>query len=165
MAKDNKKNDAPKTFTPRKIEAPEGFESRNGDFVGFWDEELEPVMFGTPLEARMSDSKADSRKPSILITFKIEKDMTVASSADSGGRPVTAKAGDLVGVWSRPGMAALKALAGVTVHMYSSGEKDTGKPNAMRVYEISSRRTASRDGRPSQGVERGIHVPRREPCT
>ena len=108
MAKDNKKNDAPKTFTPRKIEAPEGFESRNGDFVGFWDEELEPVMFGTPLEARMSDSKADSRKPSILITFKIEKDMTVASSADSGGRPVTAKAGDLVGVWSRPGMAALK---------------------------------------------------------
>jgi hypothetical protein len=139
MAKENK------LVIPKVDPAPEGYKKKTTDLVGFWNMEKGAVHF-TPKFARVFDSDIDPTKPSILligdavggnpINIKTDK-------KDADGKMVlkegTAKDGDAIGVWYKPGMSPVKDLANVKVYMYVIGELDTGKPNKMVTFDVLSK--------------------------
>lgn len=123
-----KKKKAPARVTP-KFQAPAGYESQTNDLAGFCDPELGPVHI-IPRYAKLVDSKLDAHKPSMLIVAELFDEKS--SLADG----VVCKKGELVGLWAKPGMSALKNLADVPVFMFQQGEIDTGKVNPMKQYQI-----------------------------
>jgi hypothetical protein len=131
MAKKQKNTESPAPVT---YQAPEGYQKRTDDVVGFWAPEFGPIHF-IPREASVSDSKLEPAKQSGLIRGILVDECTLINS---DGEQVTGNAGDLVGVWAKPGMRSLKNLSGVKVFMYASGEKDVGKVNAMQLFEVCS---------------------------
>jgi len=94
-----------------------------------------PIHF-VPEEATVSDSKLEPHKQSALIRGVLVDSCEALLNAD--GEQVVGKAGDRVGVWAKPGMRALKRLAGAKVFMFADGELDTGKDNAMQLFEVAS---------------------------
>lgn len=125
-----------------KVAAPQGYEKQSTDIIGFWDPDIiagenTPIHF-TPLEVKLFDSRLDSRKPSAIIVGKLI-DPIPMSAPGGEDEVVECKRGDIVGVWYKPGMSAIKQLAGVGVFMYPTGEIDTGKPNPMVTYEVKSK--------------------------
>jgi len=131
MAKDNGKK-VTKIDPPA---VPEGYKKRTTELVGFWNMEKGPVHF-IPKFARVFDSDIENSKPSILL---------IGDSV--GGNPIMAKDGEEktasdsqpIGIWYKPGMSAVKDLAGVKVFMYITGEQDTGKPNPMKTFDVLSK--------------------------
>lgn len=132
MAK-KQKNEAA-AAPPVTYNAPEGYQKRTDDVVGFWAPEFGPIHF-IPQEASVSDSKLEPAKQSGLIRGTLVDECTLLNA---DGENVLGKPGDKVGVWAKPGMRPLRNLSGVKVFMYASGEKDTGKPNAMQLFEVCS---------------------------
>jgi hypothetical protein len=114
---------------------PEGFKKVDSDIIGFWQSDMGPIFF-VPEEATVSDSKLEPQKPSGLIRGTLVQGCEALLNSD--GEQVVGKPGDRVGVWAKPGMRELKALAGAKVFMFADGEKDTGKPNAMALFEIAT---------------------------
>lgn len=132
----------PERKVPEGVVVPEGYEARSTDIVGFWDPEKSPSLHFIPLEAKLFDSDLDASKPSTLIFGKLVDGCllkTPKGDEDTEGEP-----GDLIGVWFKPGMAALKDLCGVKVFMYPTGEMETGKPNPMKTFDIHSRSKGTR---------------------
>lgn len=116
-----------------------GYEKLNGDVVGFYDEQS-PIAF-KPLHVSLDDSKLDKKKVSVLLFAELTEDSDAI--VDANGDHIGAQAGELVGIWFRPGMRALARHAGNQVMLVPAGEVDTGKPNAMRAYEVYSKGKAS----------------------
>ena len=145
MAKRGKKNgEATEKHTktiPEGVVIPEGYEQRSTDIVGFWDPEASPSIHFIPLEAKLFDSQLDPAKPSTLLFGKLVDACMLKTPDDES---IEGAPGDLIGVWFKPGMAALKDLAGVKAFMYPTGEMDTGKPNPMKTYEVHSQRKGTR---------------------
>jgi len=109
-------------------------QKRSEDILGFWDEHCTTPLFFTPRSAKLSDSKIEpDKKCSTLVEGLATRDCQVFSK---DGEPLAAKVGDLVAVWAKPGMKALSNAAGVPVAMAYLGEKDTGKPNPMKLYDL-----------------------------
>lgn len=132
MAK--RKNDtAPSDRAP--VTRPEGFKKVSLDVVGFWSPDLGPIYF-IPQEATVSDSKLEPKKQSGLIRGVLVQACDALLNSD--GEIVHGEPGDRVGVWAKPGMKELKELGGCQVFMFADGEKDTGKPNAMALFDIST---------------------------
>jgi hypothetical protein len=126
---------------PVKRAAPSGYEKQATDLVGFWDPnivagETTPIHF-VPLEVKLFDSKLEPRKVSAIVVGKLVDPMPL-SAPGGEGEVVEGAAGDLVGVWYKPGMSALKTLANVKVYMVPTGEISTGKPNPMKTYDCLS---------------------------
>jgi hypothetical protein len=120
-------------------EAPEGYVSRSSDLAGFWDSEEGPPIHFIPQSYRLSDSKIEPKKMSVLIIGTLVSDCPVIDSED---KEVLAVKGQEVGVWYKPGMAGIKKLAGVPVFMYRDKTKDKkipGKPSDMKGYEVKSK--------------------------
>lgn len=115
---------------------PSGYKRRASEVTGFWTPGTKPVHF-IPREVHASDSSIDNRKVSLLILGESVGNNDVMTNAEDGEQ-VTAQQGDLIGVWYKPGMRTIKDLAGVPVFMFMSGEKDTGKPSKMKVFEVLS---------------------------
>lgn len=124
--------------------APQGYKRHSDDVTGFWDPDHESgycskTLHWIPREAKLSDSKIESYKPSILIIGEL-LDACILLAKDPNDSdalvPVEAAKGDIVGVWGKPGMRGLRMLSGRKVFMYRTGEKDVGKPNAMKLYDI-----------------------------
>jgi hypothetical protein len=116
---------------------PAGYKRRSSEAVGFWVSGSNPIHF-IPKFARAVDNSQDNKKPSVLILGESHGENEVSTS---DGEMITAKLGDLVGVWYKPGMAAIKNMANVPVYMYEEGSKDTGKQSRMKLYEILSPKT------------------------
>jgi len=123
------------TRSAPKYAAPEGYEKQSDDVVGFWDPSVGPIHF-IPTAARLFDGNLEAHKPSALIVGKLVEPIALITRDDE---VVEALPGEQVGVWAKPGMSALKGLAGMKVFMFEDGEIDTGKPNPMKVFEILSR--------------------------
>lgn len=142
---------AEKPKDPPKHQAPEGYQTRGGDVTGFWDPESGHPIHFIPREANLSDSKLDSKKPSTLVIGTLVDAVPLYLTSQDGKSvdEVQGQPGDTVGVWAKPGMAALKNLAHVKVYMYPNGEKNTGKPNPMKLFEVLSRGI----GKPLQVVQ------------
>jgi hypothetical protein len=118
--------------------APEGYQKQSTDIVGFWDPAKSESLHFVPLEVKLFDSKIEPHKPSAIVVGKLVDAITLLAP---GGEDevIEGKQGDIIGVWYKPGMSALKNLGGVKVFMYPNGEIDTGKPNAMKVFEVLSK--------------------------
>jgi len=128
------------------LNSPENFKNRNGDVVGFWDPELTPIQC-IPLSVKLFDGNIDKDKPSILLTVELVKAAGVRPTKDGEGavgQPFAAPPGSLVGVWYKPGMKAVRDLCGVEVFIRLTGEKDTGKPNPMKTFEVTSEKNGTR---------------------
>lgn len=111
---------------------PEGYAEQSGDIVGFWAPELSPTIHFIPTEARAFDSKLEKKKSSVLVLGTLKDAIPLIRNDEE----VAGKAGDIVGVWYKPGMKAIRDLAGTPVFMFASGELDTGKPNPMIVFKV-----------------------------
>jgi hypothetical protein len=119
------------------LEAPADFDKKGGDLVGFWDSDLTPIQC-IPRSVKLFDGQIEADKPSILMTVELTKPAAVRPTKDDeSGEPFAAPAGSLVGVWYKPGMKSIRDLCGVEVWMRQEGEKDTGKPNPMKLYDIT----------------------------
>lgn len=112
---------------------PEGFEDASADLVGYWD--LVAPIFVIPLYITLSDSKLEPLKTSVLIHCKAVQDTKVIKDEETG-EYVDVRAGDLVGVWYKPGMKAIGTCKDIPVYLYQDGELDTGKKNPMKVFKV-----------------------------
>lgn len=117
---------------------PEGYEKRTDDVVGFWDpeESAAPLHF-IPREAAVFDGKNEPEKPGVIVFGELVDAVTLI---DGEGMPVDGKPGDRIGLWGKPGMKPLKNLCGVKVFMYAAGERDVGRPQPMKLFEVASAR-------------------------
>lgn len=147
MAKSNPENMTPDEQFKRltaALPAPDDFEKMGGDLVGFWDPELTPIQC-RPLSVKLFDGNIEKDKPSILMTVELTKPCGVRPPKDAeNGEPFAAPAGSLVGVWYKPGMKAIRDLCGVETWMAKTGEKDTGKPNPMAVFDVRGKAHGTR---------------------
>ena len=145
MAKKNRQNGdnaehdtAEKTF--QQYDLPANYKEKTSDLIGFWNPEKGPVHF-IPRFARSFDSKVEQHKTSIIIMGEAIDAMTLLNKDHD---EVSCKKGDMIGVWYKPGMNAIKDLADVAVFMYPSGQQATGKPNPMTTFKVGHQR----DGNP-----------------
>lgn len=116
-------------------ESPEGFVRQSGDIAGTWVSAT-PII-GIPRSAKLMDSQMDDKKAAALVLFELTKPCII----DAEGEFRTAEEGEIVGVWYKPGMRALRWLRDVEVFMKMEPEskwKDTGKDSAMITYEVTS---------------------------
>ena len=157
MAKRTNEAKAPKTNTEtdtgadqferlrNALQAPEDFTERGGDLIGFWDPELTPIHC-IPLSVKLFDGNIEADKPSILMTVELVSPAGVRPPKDTeaGEEPFVAPAGSLVGVWYKPGMKSVRDLCGVPCYITPNGEKDTGKPNPMKLFKVESKETGTR---------------------
>lgn len=110
------------------------------DPVGYWNEEDGAVYF-TPTSYKVFDGNIEKAKPAVLIMGTL----TQASPLYTGGEknddyePFMGKEGDFIAVWGKPGMGALKDKSGTAVKMWQEGEKDTKKPNPMKLYKVATK--------------------------
>jgi hypothetical protein len=129
-----------------KIERPEGFTKRSSDIIGIWDPDEGPIRC-IPRHAKLSDSKKfDKTKPSILIFAELTSECMLrvkAEDEDDEADLIVGEPGDLVGIWGKPGMRDIRNLCNVEIFMFQDGEKDIGKGNPMKVYDISSAETGT----------------------
>jgi hypothetical protein len=142
MAKKNKRKEVTEangqTHEVELPQAPEGYAKQSTDLIGFWNPDvvagkITAVHF-IPLEVKLFDSKLEPSKVSTIIVGKLVD--AVPLSAPGGEDEVVEGApGDIIGIWYKPGMSALKTLGNVKVFMYPTGEIETGKPNPMKTYD------------------------------
>lgn len=117
---------------------PEGFERRTTDVTGFYDGES--TLRVIPIEVKAFDGNQDDSKPSCLIIAKLAQAANLRSKDNDGNEiTVKAKTGDMVGIWYKPGMRDIVDCGGVEVFIRPGGEKDVGKQQPMKVFEIYTR--------------------------
>jgi hypothetical protein len=140
--------DEPAKVIKFRAQAPSGYAEQSTDIVGFWDPEREdeegfvsPIHF-VPLEVKLFDSKLEPQKPSAIVVGKLVEP-TILSAPGGEDELVEGKVGDIVGIWYKPGMSAIKKLAGVKVWMVLDGELDTGKINKMKTFDVRSKERGS----------------------
>lgn len=114
----------------------------SSDIVGFWTQAN--VLHGVPLHIKLFDSEIEPTKPSILITVRLTEDLEVVKGAKDGHEEIVAKAGQTVGVWARPGLAALAKACNCDVYVVPDGEKDIGKPSMMKLFKVYAKGAQSR---------------------
>jgi len=143
------------------VPVPDGYAKQSTDIIGFWDPDITPgkttAIHFIPLEVKLFDSRIEPNKPSAIVVGKLVD--AIAMSAPGGeDEVVECKAGDIVGVWYKPGMSAIKQLAGVKVFMYPTGTLDTGKPNPMVTYDVLSKTKGSDLHVTQDGRKKSRHV-------
>jgi hypothetical protein len=117
-------------------QVPAGYSEQSSDIVGFWDGQ--GAIHFIPRFVRMFDSNIDRAKSSTLLIGTLVDPCKVIKSGEDKEEILAGK-GQQVGIWTKPGMSALKNLGGTSVYMYEEGEKDTGKPNPMKLYKVMSK--------------------------
>lgn len=139
MEKQTKKNTkSTKADTPetQPVSVPEGYVSVSGDVVGFYDEKS-PIHI-VPFAVKLFDSKIEPNKPSVLLFARLVEPAVVLAKVEGSSEsvPTQADAGEIVGVWGRPGLTKLKEYAETPCFVVYKGEKDTGKPNPMKLFDV-----------------------------
>lgn len=111
---------------------------RSDDLVGYWDPNQLPINC-KPRDVKLFDSKLDPSKSSALITV-LALEPTVCDPASKEKKDqFICKAGDLIGVWYKPGMRAIASCAGVECTITLTGElKPMKVGNDMKVYEVKA---------------------------
>ncbi len=126
---------------PSAYQMPEGYEDASADLVGYWD--LKMPIHVIPQYITLSDSKLEPQKTSVLIHCKAVADTKVLKDEDAG-EYIDVKAGDLVGVWYKPGMKAIATCKDIPVFLFQDGELDTGKINPMKVFRVGVKTGSNR---------------------
>lgn len=126
------------------------YKKRGVDLKGFWNPDLGPIHC-IPRAAKLFDGNIDETKPSTLLIVELVEpcEAVVAKSEDDPDETehVATQTGDQVGVWGKPGMAAIKTLCGVPVLIEyerdSKGQVVTKKMkkkgvNPMKCFNVLS---------------------------
>ncbi len=117
MAK-NQESKSPSNPSAPKRATREGLTKHTGDVVGFHDCETQGEFYGIPRAAKASDSQLDSRKASMFVIFEALEDCKVYEGSGDDQKEITAKAGEMVGLWLKSGMKAIKNLGGPAVRLW-----------------------------------------------
>ena len=124
---------------------PKGAKERSSDIVGTWDPERSGPIACIPQHATVQDGKKfDKTKPMCLIFVTLTKPCMVAVKGDEDDddeRPLKqANAGDMVGIWAKPGMRDIRMFCGAEVFLARdpSRDKDIGKGNDMKAFRVVS---------------------------
>lgn len=130
---------------PAKLETREGLRKNSGDVLGFKDLETQGAIYGIPRAYKASDSKLESGKPSVFVIFELLEDTKVTEGSGDDAKEITARKGDMVGVWVKGGMRPLRKMGGLKTLMQYTGEKKLkGRPAAqspMKTYAFDTDRT------------------------
>lgn len=130
---------APQTSKPT-VAIPEGLRRFTGDVLGFHDPETDGPIHGIPRGAKLSDSQLDATKPSAFVIFETLSPCTYTEGSGDEQTTGTAQKGEMVGVWMKGGMRAIRNLCGLEVFMVHTGEKKLkGRPAAhspMKTYDF-----------------------------
>ena len=108
---------------------------RTEDVTGYWLPEHSPI-FCIPRQARAFDSNLDPTKPSILIMVELLKECALRDAETEKAR--IGKAGELVGIWYKPGMKDVGQCAGLKTLITLDGTKDVGRPSPMTVFRVET---------------------------
>jgi len=166
----NSRNDAstdPFAALKAKMDAPEGFVTQSDDVVGYWNPEECPIQC-IPRAAKIFDGNIEKSKPSVLLIVELTAPCIIVTKKAEGeteGERFVGKPGDMVGIWGKPGMRAIRDLGGVECWVKYTGEKDTGKPNPMKLFDVKSKSKGRRieisdDSRKeSKGVKTFLDTP------
>lgn len=122
-----------KPAAPKPAQAPAGYRRQTQDPVGFWEFEKGPIHF-IPRSVKLFDGNIEKIKPSILIIGELLDPCTLSNKDGD----VNGVKGDIVGVWYKPGMKPIVNLCDAKVWMQQNGEIETGKPNAMKLFDVQS---------------------------
>jgi len=114
---------------------PEGFSERSDDIVGTWNSDG-PGIRCIPRFAKTFDSKLDKSKPSVLLFAELVQPCDVATQ---DGDVIEARAGEMVGIWVKPGMKAIARHRDVDTWIVVKGEKDVGKASPMKLFTVASK--------------------------
>ena len=150
------------TPAPSKPVTREGLSRNSGDVVGFKDPETQGELFGIPRAMKASDSQIDETKPSIFVIFELLEATKVTEGSGDEAKEITAKKGDMVGLWVKGGMRPLRNFGGLKVLVQYGGVKklkgrpagqdpmkiyhfDTDKPVGLPIPLIEDNRKVSRD--------------------
>jgi hypothetical protein len=139
MAKAQATSTSPNPSTP-KLATREGLTRYTGDVVGFHDCEEQGELYGIPRAAKASDSQLDSKKPSMFVIFELLEDCKATEGSGDDAVEITARKGEMVGLWLKGGMRQIKNLGGLPVLVQHTGEKKLkGKPaafNPMKTFQF-----------------------------
>lgn len=124
-----------------KATPPAGYEARSEDVVGYYDHNTDAPIHFIPRHAKTFDSSIDKTKPAILVIGELVDECALRApntDEDSAGDEdsIMGQPGDVVGVWYKPGMKGLKGCAGAKTYMTAAGEKDIGKGNPMKLFDV-----------------------------
>lgn len=135
---------------------PANFEQQSADIQAYWEaasqgsakappNEGSPAILFTPLHVTLSDNKREADKSSTLLHARLERPCLLKSAVKEEGYRTFPK-GAIVGIWTKPGMKAIRDnnLAGVQVWMKNGQEiggqlvkfKDIGKGSDMVLFDI-----------------------------
>jgi len=129
----------PPTPAPKKLETREGLRKNTGDVVGFKDCEKQGPVYGIPRAFKASDSKLDTYKPSWFVIFELLEDTKVTEGTADDAKEITARKGDMIGVWVKGGMRPLRKMGGLKVLMqYNGVKKIPGRPPAQDPMKVFS---------------------------
>jgi len=119
---------------------PEGLVRFTGDVLGFHDPETQGPIDGIPRGAKISDSKIDAKKPSSFVIFEVQQPCLYTEGTGDDAVTLLAEKGQMVGVWTKGGMRALRHMCGRRVVMVHTGERKLkGRPAAqdpMKTYDF-----------------------------
>lgn len=121
-----------------KHQMPKGFKNQTQDIVGYWDEEKNDQLNWIPRTVKLFDDNLDKSKPAILIIGELTAECGLKVKEDGDMEKTTGAAGDVIGVYYKPGMRSLMNLCDAKVCMWQEGERNIGKPSPMKLYEIGS---------------------------
>lgn len=123
-----------------KFQMPDGLVRFTGDVLGFHDPETQGPIDGIPRGAKISDSKIDPKKPSSFVIFELMQPCLYTEGTGDEAVTLLAEKGQMVGVWTKGGMRALRNMCGRRVVMVHTGEKKLkGRPAAqdpMKTYDF-----------------------------
>ena len=112
----------------------EGYKKRGVDVVGFWNPDMGEIHC-IPRAAKLFDSGLNKSRPSTLLIVELVEPCgaITAKDEDDDAQPVVTAKGDLVGIWGKPGMAAIKSLCGEpTLIQYERDKAGNVKTKAMK---------------------------------
>ena len=150
MQQTNGKNENSKGTTQVKNGAPKGYTKRGTEIVGYLNPDLGGVHI-IPHFAKLFDGNINKSKPAILLVCELvdASDAIVTKGWEEGKPTVATKPGDQIGIWYKPGMAAIKSLGGQKCYLEyerdANGKvvkkKIPNKPSPMPMFAVSSNST------------------------
>ena len=142
----------------------EGMRRVSGDVVGFRDIQSQGSLYGIPRAAKLSDNGADPKKPSGFVILEALEDMKVTDGSGDEAHEITAKKGDMVGLWLKGGMRQIRNLCGVPVEIHYEGEKKLkGRPAAQKPMQVFTFDIGQGKGTPVPVIEDNRKQSRNEP--
>lgn len=140
MATKNTTETTSKRNRPAPMKVEEGFHEVSTDLVGFYNyKDGDNTIYFVPISVTLMDSNINPHQPQALIIARLTKPAKVVAGKGDDMEVVQANAGDMIGIWYKPGMRPIANCGGVETKMYQEGSKDTGMPTEMLCFRVAAK--------------------------